>query len=374
MRNLGYPRPISMENFKTPNFELVADILYWFVLRYDPKADISDDIEEERDRVNFIKSISTLFQTKARIKLNPKKLYEATGFAVKEMLKIAQYLFKAMKTASVDEDELSKGLDFDISSKLHNLKAARNLASEITESGAKLYDFLGKENELREARDKAIEFLDSISHNLDSNTEQEYIEKCIRDLIGNQNQTMEQMQDMVKNLKQDEAELENKIKRRGTELERAEKRFQGIQSVRPEFMDEYERLEEDLSQMYLVYVEKFKNIDFLESDLSEYNKREEEAKMEAEKGRERIKKKFMQEEYNAINEDGEEDGGGMMQEMSQTRTGFNKKSKGDNFEAVGNFGGGEDDEEDDEDDEDEDDDDDIPDEDDDDDDASDHNF
>lgn len=61
MRNLGYPRPISMENFKTPNFELVADVLYWFVLRYDPKADISDDIEEERDRVNFIKSIVTLF-------------------------------------------------------------------------------------------------------------------------------------------------------------------------------------------------------------------------------------------------------------------------------------------------------------------------
>lgn len=130
-----------------------------------------------------------------------------------------------MKTSSLEEDEMSKTLDFDISSKLHNLKAARNLASEITESGAKLYDFLGKENELREARDKAIEFLDSISHNLGSNTEQEYIEKCIRDLIGNQNQTMEQMEDMVKNLKQDEAELENKIKRRGAELERAEKRF-----------------------------------------------------------------------------------------------------------------------------------------------------
>lgn len=130
-----------------------------------------------------------------------------------------------MKTSSLEEDEMSKTLDFDISSKLHNLKAARNLASEITESGAKLYDFLGKENELREARDKTIEFLDSISHNLGSNTEQEYIEKCIRDLIGNQNQTMEQMEDMVKNLKQDEAELENKIKRRGAELERAEKRF-----------------------------------------------------------------------------------------------------------------------------------------------------
>jgi hypothetical protein len=31
MRALGYPRPISMENFRNPNFELVADVLRWLV-------------------------------------------------------------------------------------------------------------------------------------------------------------------------------------------------------------------------------------------------------------------------------------------------------------------------------------------------------
>lgn len=34
MRALGYPRLISMENFKTPNFTLVAEILIWLVKRY----------------------------------------------------------------------------------------------------------------------------------------------------------------------------------------------------------------------------------------------------------------------------------------------------------------------------------------------------
>jgi hypothetical protein len=34
------------------------------------------------------------------------------------------------------------------------------LASEITEAGAKLYDSLGSEKELKEVRDKALEFLD----------------------------------------------------------------------------------------------------------------------------------------------------------------------------------------------------------------------
>jgi len=33
-------------------------------------------------------------------------------------------------------------MDFNMSSKLHNLKAARTLATEITESGAKLFDLL----------------------------------------------------------------------------------------------------------------------------------------------------------------------------------------------------------------------------------------
>jgi len=148
MRSLGYHRNISIENFREPNFELVADVLYWFALRYDPKADISDNIEDEKDRVLFIRSVCHLFASKARITLNPKKLYEAQGYAVKEMLKIAQMMYKAMQSSSgADEEEGGQGntqlMDFNMSSKLHNLKAARALATEITESGAKLFDLLG---------------------------------------------------------------------------------------------------------------------------------------------------------------------------------------------------------------------------------------
>jgi hypothetical protein len=36
-------------------------------MRYDPKADISDDIEDEKDRVIFIRSVCQLFASKARI-------------------------------------------------------------------------------------------------------------------------------------------------------------------------------------------------------------------------------------------------------------------------------------------------------------------
>ena len=62
------------------------------------------------------------------------------------MLKIAEMMNKAMKSSeSLVEEEVESGgmMDFNVSSKLHNLKAARSLATEITESGAKLYDLLG---------------------------------------------------------------------------------------------------------------------------------------------------------------------------------------------------------------------------------------
>jgi len=56
-------------------------------------------------------------------------------------------------------------------SKLSNLKAHKAVANEITEIGAKLFDSLSKENELKQHRDKALSFLDNISRNFESNSE-----------------------------------------------------------------------------------------------------------------------------------------------------------------------------------------------------------
>lgn len=88
---------------------------------------------------------------------------------------------------------------------------------------------------MKESRDKALEFLDSISRNLDTNTEQQYIEKCIGNIIDNQTKKMTEMEDTVKQLKLDESELLNKLTRRKQELERSEKRLKGIANVKPEY-------------------------------------------------------------------------------------------------------------------------------------------
>jgi len=82
---------------------------------------------------------------------------------------------------------------------------------------------------------------------------------------------MTEMEDTVKQLKLDEGELLNKLNRRKQELERAEKRLKGIENVKPEYQEEYERLEAELERFYNIYVEKFTNIDYLENELDVYN-------------------------------------------------------------------------------------------------------
>ena len=281
-------------------------------------------------------------------------------------------MYKAMKVQEIfDDDEANTTMmDFNTSSKLHNLKAARTLAVEITESGAKLHDMLGAEREMRDARDKALEFLDSISRNLDQNTEQQYIEKCIRNIIDTQTRKMEEMQETVKSLRGDEAVLQNTIQRRRVELERADKRLKGIENVKPEFQEEYERLETELERFYGTYVEKYTNIDYLEYELDMYNLKDSQRRAKQEQVIEKLKDQHMQNQKDEIFEDeGGEDKDARFNEMRETKTGFGAKG---NYQAEGGL---EPDDEDSDEDEEGDEDGDIgDDQDEDDDDESDHNF
>lgn len=61
---------------------------------YDPETTISDRVEFENERVEFLTGIANLMATKARLKLNTKKLYASDGRAVQELLKLATLLYK----------------------------------------------------------------------------------------------------------------------------------------------------------------------------------------------------------------------------------------------------------------------------------------
>lgn len=76
-------------------------------------------------RCNLLRGICCLGSvqaTKAHIKVNTKRLYQADGYAVKEMLKITSVLYNAMKTKELtagDEPEEDSGkFKFDLGSKV----------------------------------------------------------------------------------------------------------------------------------------------------------------------------------------------------------------------------------------------------------------
>lgn len=121
---------------------------------------------------------------------------------------------------------------------------------------------------------------------------------------------MTEMEDTVKQLRLDEAELDNKIKRRKQELERAEKRLKGIENVKPEYQEEYERLEVELERFYSIYVEKFANIDYLEYELDMYNLKDQRQKEKDAKGIQALKNTHEKQEKDEIFNDDEDDGEG----------------------------------------------------------------
>uniref|UniRef100_A0A8C1DAV5 Clusterin associated protein 1 n=2 Tax=Cyprinus carpio TaxID=7962 RepID=A0A8C1DAV5_CYPCA len=290
MRALGYPRLISMENFRSPNFPLVAEILIWLVKRYEPQMEIPSDVDTESDRVFFIKAVAQFMATKAHVKLNLKRLYQADGYAVKEMLKITSILYNAMKTkentdGEQNADENSK-FKFDLGSKIADLKVARQLGSEITAKGAALFDLLGHEEDLRESRAAAIARPLEITET----------ESALRAAVKDVTEGIQMTKDLLNNVSSDEASLEAKIEKKKQDLERNQKRLQTLQSVRPAFMDEYEKIEEDLQKQYQMYVEKFRNLSFLEQQLDDYHRAEQERFEEAEMAMKMRQNKLKEEE------------------------------------------------------------------------------
>lgn len=90
------------------------------------------------------------------IKLNVKKLYQADGHAVQELLKLANLLYKSAKESTEIKSEegpfvgnANRPNQTQTMNKINEIKNARKIASEITMQGADLFDMLSKEAEIR---------------------------------------------------------------------------------------------------------------------------------------------------------------------------------------------------------------------------------
>ncbi|KAJ3076427.1 Clusterin-associated protein 1 [Podochytrium sp. JEL0797] len=295
MRALGYPRMISMDSFRLCNFDAVADILLWLVKNYDPSFDVMDDIESEQDRVIFIKTIATFMASKANIRLNTRKLYTADGYAVKELNKIASVLYEASRIHQRDDIDQNLQPPLSLTPHLPTLKSIHPLSTQITSLGAHLHTSLSTELTLRQTRLLVLARPFDLAHMHDA------VSGAVEALKRQIGETRE----AGEGLEADEVNLGVKIEKRRVELERAEKRLKSLQGVRPAYMDEYEKIEVDLVKLYEIYMDKFRNLAYLEQQLDEHDRIEQDKFEETEQSLKKMQTRLREEEMQLLRGDKE---------------------------------------------------------------------
>ena len=85
---------------------------------------------------------------------------------------------------------------------------------------------------------------------------------------------MIKIEEQCKELEIDERDLAEKIRKKSQDLEQSQKRLKSLKNVRPAFMDEYEKLEMELQDHYNVYLERFRNLHYLQKELEMCKKEE----------------------------------------------------------------------------------------------------
>lgn len=311
----------------------------------------------------FLTGIAQMLWSKAKIKLNTKRLYAADGcvgllaraslhpappltptpsYAVKELLKVATQLYQALRASEKLTDDEEHDLEAPRKPSFKEIEGARALSREITDRGAKLFDLLGKEQHVRTERASAMAFLDSIASNLDSSAEHDFIERSLQEHTSTVKENIESLTKECSELKATEDSLGNQISKKLEDTKRAEKRLKHMQKHRPPFMDEYEKLERELQKQYEVYIERFRNLDYLEYELDGYDKTEKEKLEENNRSLKRMQKRLREEELRLLRGEAGDPGAGARGSRLPKDKGGGERSdyRGGKGEGAGRAGSG----------------------------------
>jgi clusterin-associated protein 1 len=131
------------------------------------------------------------------------------------------------------------------------------------------------------------------------------------------------VQSGLENLKADEANLRLKIEKKKAEVDRTEKRLKSLKGVRPPYMDEFERVEEELKRVYNRYVERLRILSYLEHLMDEHQVQESHRMEETNLNIKKMQNKFQKEELKMLRgENEEEDSDEDIQEIEVSKESF----------------------------------------------------
>ena len=117
-------------------------------------------------------------------------------------------------------------------------------------------------------RENLIGFLSSVTGAAEDVPEKyDHIRNSLARTVDAASEDLSKIEEQCKELEIDERDLAEKIRKKSQDLEQSQKRLKSLKNVRPAFMDEYEKLEMELQDHYNVYLERFRNLHYLQKEL-----------------------------------------------------------------------------------------------------------
>lgn len=141
---------------------------------------------------------------------------------------------------------------------VETLRRIRELSSELTVRGATLYDLLGKEATNKDIRQQQA------SRPMELGA----VERNVKAALAALQSQIQSKRSQLEQSKLETANLNGRLQRKRQELERNQQRLSALQKVRPSYLEEFEKLEEELKVLFEGYIVKHRTVDALKTALN----------------------------------------------------------------------------------------------------------
>ena len=239
LAKLGYPKVFHPTAMKRAEQETVFHILFWLASKFDSSVKPASPTESQEV---FLNRIVDVLRKNMDIDMNVESLTQPRS-ALMVLLKILSIL---TEVTSVQVTSIRPVLN------LPSVSEVKSLMSKIVEAGSSLHLILSKLPEftsLKEVDESQIQPI------------QRQIEGLIAFDAGETGRQLE----AIAALQAEEISLKSIIKKKRAEKDRLAVRLKNLQTVRPAFLEEYAVLESEMNELHFQYVERVRNLAFLEN-------------------------------------------------------------------------------------------------------------
>lgn len=262
MVQLGFPRPVSVDSFRAPNFGLMSACLFHLVSAIAPDCGLAYDVQTPEDRAYFVATAVSLAQAKARVRLNARRLYASDAAAARELRKLAaevsEYLSVVVDTAVAGADETYMVIGT-------HTTALRQAAATLVDKSTRLLAGL------RSSADVVGAALTSaLSIQPDGAALPSAVQRRIRALEGE----TARLEDELTTNRREKNRLAEQLSAKTRDLAQVDDRLDALRVTKPPYLAELESLEAELARLHLDYARKYRSLSFLGSQLQRDEYRE----------------------------------------------------------------------------------------------------